>query len=734
MPATWDEVQQNPDFMKLNPDQKFQAKVQYWHDVVGQNQDFQSMPQEDKIAAGNQFFAQEKQDSDKYTGSNPFPPIARGIYKGAQNLNNAIGMGALRFMGATPDEAQSTLSTVNQLNQNTPINQAASQLKPSQPGSPASFLENTAQGLTETAPVMASAPLIGFPAAMGISGVGKKFSEYGNPIDMASEGIKQAAIGKVMELGGKLGVSTVGGIANKFGQGTTDLLRRSGSALGNAAVNLPVGGVPGMVQGAVMGAVAPSEAWGQKAVSNDVYNNEVLPKAAKETITAFNPLKNAYDYFSNIGKDITEAATTVAKEGIIPGKSQDGQRLDNSDGMEQILNQIAPKSQYVDSLLASDKSNQFDLELLKKQAIDRIQNDPRYKNPSSQIEPIKEVIKQIDTAIDGYTIKGENGQDDTVIKGFGKYTTGNELNGLKKSWWETRYDQNNKVPKEVAGLLGNLAKTAIEQAPSYESLPIKEANAEIGKLYDAYNFLDYTHNNTIKGGRLDNRLASMGGAMIGQAVGKLLPIPGVGEAVGTGVGFASGEKFSKMFNDPTARMQKVINELRSYRIIDPPSKGPLNPEVIMPPAKVPVNNGSAVGYNTPQIGMSPIHSNREANPIVTPATGEGMPVINIGEQPRPIEQGEQVTPVHPKVDEQGQETVPVDKLNKTTKYKKNKQGFETPLQRSALANNKGQGILPSDKSAIAAGIALGIPVVGSGLYALNNMMNNRKKSNDNPKK
>jgi len=423
-------------------------------------------------------------------------------------------------------------------------------------------------------------PIIGMGAMGALSAQGNNQ----NPLFGAVSGIGQGAVQSLAGLGGSKifqGIakplsSAVSNISSDAAKWITKYAPNIGTALGmgTAGATMAPSGqkIEGAATGATFGSINP--VGGPKFITSDEYNNKYLPDAGNQIVKVLNPGKNVYTNFNNNGNDVDEASQTIAHNRIIIGKTADG-KIDTTDGQQQLLDSTKPYAQQLQQMLGTDKSTQFDLEDIRKQAKDALLGHPDFQNGKAYAAGSKEIDNQIDSEI--------------AMPGRGRYINGQTLDDIKGGWWKVRYDQNNQSAKPVGGLLGNIAKNTIEQA--YPNQPIQQTNAEQGKLLNAYHLLDMTNGNVIKGGKLGNHFSGIAGGIIGNAVGKSIPIPVLGEAIGTGAGIMAGEGFGKYTNDPTRITTNIAKNLDNLKIVNPSGynqgsstrKGTVTPEVINTP-------------------------------------------------------------------------------------------------------------------------------------------------------
>jgi hypothetical protein len=469
------------------------------------------------------------------------------------------------------------------------------------------------QGLATTA-MGGGNPILGYAALSGVSAFGK-----GEPIlPAAVSGAGEGAIGMGAGWAGSKGAqmiakplsSAAANVSNDAAKWITKYAPNIGTALGmggaNAAMAPSGNKLEAAATGATFGAMSPVA--GPKFITSDEYQNKYLPQAGDKIIKVLNPGKNVYTNFDNSGNDVNDAANTIAHNRIIIGKTADG-RIDTTDGQQQLLNATKPYAQQLQQMLGTNKSTMpgkggFDLEDLRQQALNKISNHPDFQDAVSRQAARNQVNKFIDAEI--------------AEPGRGRYVNGQTLDDIKGGWWKVRYDQNNAVAKPVGGLLGNIAKTQLENA--YPNQPIADTNAAQGKLLNAYHLLDMTNGNKIKGEGLGNHIIGVGGAVIGHAAGGMLPIPGVSEIIGSGVGFGAGELGGKYMNDPTRITKGISDSLDNLRIVNPSgyNQGSSRRPGVVNPQVLPTNPNNTI--RTPQPAMM--------NPIMNPNRGLSSQMSN----------------------------------------------------------------------------------------------------------
>lgn len=466
------------------------------------------------------------------------------------------------------------------------------------------------QGLAATA-MGGGNPILGYGALSGVSAFGQ-----GKPVVLAAiNGAGEGAVGGAVGMGaGWIGSKAAQMIAKPLSNAASNISTDAakwitkyapniGTALGMAgsgAVMAPSGQkMEGAATGATFGSMSPMA--GPKFITSDEYHNKYLPKAGDKIISVLSPGKNVYKNFDNSGNDVNEAANTIAHNRIIIGKTSDG-RIDTTDGQQQLLNSTKPYAQQLQQMLGTNKSTMpgqggFDLEDLRKQALDSIKNHPDFQDAVSRQAARDQVNKFVDAEI--------------AEPGRGRYVNGQTLDDIKGGWWKVRYDQNNASAKPVGGLLGNIAKTKLENA--YPNQPIADTNAAQGKLLNAYHLLDMTNGNKIKGEGIGNHFLGVGGGVLGHGIGGMLPIPGVSEMVGSGVGFAAGELGGKYLNDPTRITKGISDSLDNLKIVNPSgySQGSSRRAGVINPQVLPNNPNNTI--RMPQPAM--------INPVMSPNRG-----------------------------------------------------------------------------------------------------------------
>lgn len=468
-------------------------------------------------------------------------------------------------------------------------------------------------------PDMSNAPMaakvLGDVASGGASGVAATVAGGGNPIvgygalsALGAYGdnkpVVPAAIGGAASaipslLGGVIGGKVAKDIAPtlKYAPNFGTAVGMGGAAAGQAAVT---GGNPveAGASGAAFGLMSPMG--GPQQVTQDHFNNEILPSAAATYREILNPTKGFIKKVEvTQGKDINDSAALLAKNGIILRKGDDG-KLDNTQPISQLNTLLDPLRDQQNQMLSSDKSSQFDLEAFRNQANQRLRsnftNDADYNKAKSAVD------NEIDAA----------------ITNRGRYINGEDLNSMKTGWWKVGYDQNNLIRQPVAKQLGSLAKQAIEQA--YPQHDLQGTNADMGKILDARALLENTNGNAVMGGRLGKYFAKTLGGVAGTAIGHAVPF--AGEIAGPLVGWQVGGKVNDFMNDPERITTSLQNKLKNIQITNPNIQsrrnGVVTPQVMNGPT-IPTPQGPAVGGPQP-VGAIP--------------TSRNMPPINTTFNPR----------------------------------------------------------------------------------------------------
>jgi hypothetical protein len=129
-----------------------------------------------------------------------------------------------------------------------------------------------------------------------------------------------------------------------------------------------------------------------------------------------------------------------------------------------------------------------------------------------------------------------------------------EYNKIKQRWWSRGYDAEKPLANKVARQLGHMIKEDLEKRNP--DLPIKEENQKLGRYADMLSLLENAHGRGIRGGRMGNLIARLGGAMVGSVA-----FPGgfLGHILGSIIGEEAAGGAREYLSDPS-RLAKVASQ------------------------------------------------------------------------------------------------------------------------------------------------------------------------------
>lgn len=398
----------------------------------------------------------------------------------------------------------------------------------------------------------ALAPVAGFAGFEG----GKKAIE-GKPGEILPAALQGAASGAAFGAGGKAGslLPIPAKVGSSIGMGA------AGAAMapeGERVSNFMLGAGLGITNPVNKAAAKTREQLVEKHA--DVYRQVLAPSKGDINRVEIRSGKNLDDYYK-----------LAAKEGIIIKSSKDG-KLDTEGAREQLQQKSTALNQQVERMLSSDKSTQFNLKDIAKDAKKALRNT--FKNDADYLAAQKMVDSEIDASIQANKRRTVNGA---------------QLNRIKQGMWSKGYEPLNPNSNKVAREIGFTIKDAIEKA--YPDQAIKDTNAKLGEYLTLDALLDSAHGRVVQKGKLGRYAAQVLGGAAGMAV------PGVGPLVG---GYAGG-KVSDFMNNP----ERITSGLsRSAKPIEPiedltnmGSFRSTSPEGITRPTSQPVLNKPLADFN-----------------------------------------------------------------------------------------------------------------------------------------
>lgn len=493
--------------------------------------------------------------------SNPFLGLLKGATQGAEDLTQTQ-INLEKKLGAKLTKGEQSFENAKSDNL----------IKPSMPGSGANIAENIGNTAVSSIPYAAGG-MFG-PLGMGAVGATEAYANNENvPLAFA----KNAALGKLWQLGGSLGAKAFVDSAVKLGVpaevASREFLKRAGSVAGGGLTGAATsqGDPSSIIQGAGFNAAFPSEPSVKSALKSGI-----VPEKSYDT--QLNDLANAHRQILNPGKgeinnleikgnkDINDSMKLAAKYGLIYDKDSTG-KLDTASTREQLQNVTSAKYNDLNNILDSNPEPQFDVEALGEKAKTQLSN-PQSKTYIKNAKDLEDAYKTIDDEVGAEIARN------------GNLLTGSQLNTFKQGLWGKSYNLLAPNSKDVARQLGFVAKDAIEKA--YPTDDVKGLNQEIGENLTLDTLLQKAHGRIVKAGRLGNYFAKITGAIIGSHGGPF----------GTLIGSELGGKASDFINDPTristalAAKSKALQEKYPQEFLGPRETtrpGVVTPEIVNPP-------------------------------------------------------------------------------------------------------------------------------------------------------
>lgn len=276
-----------------------------------------------------------------------------------------------------------------------------------------------------------------------------------------------------------------------------------------------------------------------------------VEQATQKAVTAYRnvlkPTKGEYKKFEVVsGKDLDSAYELMAKEGISVGRTVDN-KLDTADARAIVQDKIAESDAKLDEMLSQKPDVQHDLMTTRNSVLARID---QLELPAVERQAMKQDVDRILNA----EIEERFGKD-WQEKGIEPVVDNLTYNRIKQNMYQMGYDQMQPTKNKTARQIGRVIREDIEA--KNPDAAIAEQNKKTGQYADALNILENAHGRVVKGGVMGRALASVTGAIAGQALS--LPIPFVGPAVTTVLGSKVAETVAEKLADPT-RITRIASE------------------------------------------------------------------------------------------------------------------------------------------------------------------------------
>lgn len=247
------------------------------------------------------------------------------------------------------------------------------------------------------------------------------------------------------------------------------------------------------------------------------------------------------------GKNIQDSFNLAAENKLKIQKTADN-KLDTTKAREQLEEKINPIEDELQESLAAAPQRQFSIRELaeeaKKQARERFDNDLEYE------EAVKEIDKNAEA----------------TIRQQGEYINGSQLNKLKRVMWKKGYNATAPNAHEVARVIGNVAKDAIETA--YTEADIKGLNAKLGEYATLDHLLKNAQGRVINKGKVGKYVAQILGGVIGSTV----PV------AGTLGGWWAGGKINDYFTSPERITGNIARKVERLQANEPKPVQPSSAE------------------------------------------------------------------------------------------------------------------------------------------------------------
>ncbi len=508
MPKRWSEVEQSPEYLNLSGQQRFQAKKQYWQNVVENRKEYTTLNPESQGQAKSQFFGGilPEDDSAKQPrmGVNvdiPIHPALMGDFSGKKDYSLPMRVG--------PEAVGETLGTAGRSTGQLAKSVITPILHPIQ----------TAKRLAQA---------VRHPVQTGkavVSGLGERYGSLENIAKTVAED-PAGFVGDVYMGAGiaGAGVRTVGRIA-----GNPNVIRAGSFPMSTRGEGLPT---------VKQAASVTKQAMGQALTKARIIQSP-QQMAQKATNIYRDILRPTQGEVKNInvkqGKDIDKYYRLAAEEGLTIKRTFDN-KLDTAEAIQALKPKIEALHENLNTVLRSDPQPKFDLMDI----------------ADSAKQSLRQTIKNADELVKAE--RDVNRYIGAEIKRYGPVVNAETLNNVKQGMWSVGYDALRPTSKATARKLGNIAKRRIEDA--FPDEQIRALNAKSGDYLTLTDLLENAQGRVIKGGRLGQYVAGTIGAVAGSKVPIVGPIAGA--MVGNRVVKAmySPERLSKFAAGKMAQAQR----------------------------------------------------------------------------------------------------------------------------------------------------------------------------------
>jgi hypothetical protein len=219
-------------------------------------------------------------------------------------------------------------------------------------------------------------------------------------------------------------------------------------------------------------------------------------------------------------KDMNNAYGLMAERKVQVQKGADN-KLDTKGAADQLRGEIDKPYEMMQEALKSKPDQTFDLNVLKEKVKARIDEGKEAAIVKNQKKA--DVDEFLDAEIEARGIP----------EGEPALVSGQDYNSIKQGAWKMGYNLMKPTANKTARLIGHEISTDIKS--TYKGTPVEPLNQYLATLQDAIQLLENAHGRVIKGGRLDQRLAGMTGAIIGATTKVPVVGPVIGEMAGRGL-------------------------------------------------------------------------------------------------------------------------------------------------------------------------------------------------------